>query len=234
MLSDFVKRAVRWAGFDVSRHRPSFVDLMRHHGIQVVLDVGANEGQFALELRSDGFRGQIISFEPIAAVHERLAARAARDPKWTTHHLALGATDGSLDIAVSHKTVFSSFKGLSEYSRENFPGARASAMETVEVRRLDEFLLINPLDLARTYLKIDTQGFEREVLDGAGTMLDQVRAVQAELPLRPLYEDQEIWVETIRWMATRGFRTVLAKENGIDPKRNELLELDVVFLNERF
>ena len=233
MLSKLVKRAARRAGFDLARHRPDFTDLMRHHGIQTVLDVGANEGQYAGELREHGYAGRIVSFEPITQPFEVLARKATADPQWDVLQMALGETQGEMDIFVSAKSVFSSFKGLSDYSKQNFQGAAAERTERVRIDRLDRFLAQNPLDLARTYLKIDTQGFEQEVLLGAGDALGGIRAVQAELALQPLYEGQQSWIEVIRWMEQRGFRTVLAKENGIDQNRCELLELDVVFLNQR-
>ena len=234
MLSKLVKRAARGAGFDLTRHRPDFVDLMRHHAITTVLDVGANEGQYAVELREHGYGGQIVSFEPITQPFEVLARKAAADPQWDAMQLALGESQGEMDIFVSAKSVFSSFKGLSDYSKQNFQGAAAERTERVRIERLDGFLAQQSLDLGRTYLKIDTQGFEKEVLVGAGETLHQIRVVQAELALQPLYEGQESWIETIRWMEAQGFRTVLAKENGIDRARCELLELDVVFLNARY
>lgn len=231
MLASLVKRAARRAGFDVTRRRPSFVDLMRRNEITTVLDVGANEGQFAREIRDLGYEGRIISFEPIAAVYEVLIARSSRDPAWEAHRMALADLNGERAIAVSEKTVFSSFKRLSDFSETHFPGARAARWEMVQVARLDTFLSRHPLNLGTTYLKIDTQGFEKEVLVGAGEALGRIRVVQTELALRPLYQDQKRWFEIIQWMEDRGFRTALAKENGIDYERSELLELDVVFIN---
>lgn len=233
MFATLVKRAARAAGFDLARHKPSFVDLMRRNAISTVLDVGANEGQYGLEIREHGYQGRIISFEPIAGVHEILRQRAARDGAWETHCMALAEENGEREIAVSQKTVFSSFKRLSEYSEANFPGAQAASMEKVKVARLDAFLTEHPLDLGTTYLKVDTQGFEKEVVLGAGEALSRIRAVQMELALRPLYENQEKWFEMVRWMEERGFRTALAKENGVDLERSELLELDMVFVNDR-
>lgn len=233
MLTSLLKRGVRRAGFELTRRRPSFVDLMRRRGITTVLDVGANEGQYAREIRKFSYAGRIVSFEPIAAVYDVLHNRASKDPRWEAYCTGLANFDGAQEINVSVKSVFSSFKPLSDYSKAHFPGARPEVRETVKVTRLDTFLSDHPFDLGKTYLKIDTQGFEREVLLGAGEMLGRISAVQAELALRPLYEGQQRWFETVDWMEAHGFRTVLAKENGIDRGRSEVLELDVVFVNDR-
>ena len=233
MLKPIIKRALRKAGYQLSARKPGFADLMRHHGIATVLDVGANEGQYGAELREHRFAGDIISFEPIAAVYDRLKSRAARDPRWTTVHKGVGDRDERRSINVSDATVFSSFLGLSAYSADKFVTARTLRTEDVDVVRLDTYLVQAPLPPGPAYLKIDTQGFEKEVLFGAGASLGHFKLVQAELAVRQLYQDQDDWLFIIRWMEERGFRVVAAKENGFDHDRVELLELDIVFLNDR-
>src|SRR5687767_12447049 len=99
-LNQSLKRLIRRGGYDVSRFQPRThpvakkFDLMRRLGIDLVLDVGANTGQFAGELREQGFQGRIISFEPIPAVYRDLERNAAADPLWTAKNFALGNEDG--------------------------------------------------------------------------------------------------------------------------------------------
>lgn len=233
MFKSLAKRALRSLGYQISARKPGFVDLMRYHGIATVVDVGANEGQYGAELREQGFAGDIVSFEPIAAVYGRLAARARGDERWTTVHRGVGDRDEQRSINVSDATVFSSFLGLSDYSAGKFEGAKTLRVETVDVTRLDTYLAQEPLPPGPAYLKIDTQGFEKEVLLGAGGSLNRFKLVQAELAVRQLYREQDDWQYLIRWMSERGFRVVAAKENGFDHDRVELLELDIVFLNDR-
>ena len=52
------------------------------HGITVVLDVGANEGQYGVQLRRSGYGGRIVSFEPGSEAHASVTACAAADEKW--------------------------------------------------------------------------------------------------------------------------------------------------------
>jgi FkbM family methyltransferase len=205
---------------------------MQHHNIQTVLDIGANEGQYARSVRDAGYRGRIISFEPISTVYAALRANSIGDPMWEVHLLALGDTEGERTISISEKSVFSSLKQPSPYAVERFPGSRAARQEIVRVSRLDHFIDAHPIDLRYTYLKVDTQGFEKEVLLGAGSALTSIPAVQLELALRQLYIDQVGWLEMIEWMESHGFKVALAKENGFDLDEFELLELDVVFLRK--
>lgn len=233
MFKRIIKRALRSAGYQLSARKPGFADLMKHHGIATVFDVGANEGQYGAELREHGYGGDIVSFEPIATVYDRLKAHTDRDPRWTAVHSGVGDRDERRSINVSDATVFSSFLGLSDYSADKFETARTARTEDVEVVRLDTYLARHPLPPGPGYLKIDTQGFEKEVLVGAGDSLGRFKLVQAELAVRQLYEGQDDWLFLVRWMAERGFRVVAAKENGFDHDRVELLELDIAFLNER-
>ena len=140
--------------------------------------------------------------------------------------------DGPQFINVSDATVFSSFLDLSDYSEQKLGMAKTTRTEEVSLTRLDTYLSQSPVRVNPAYLKIDTQGFEKEVLIGAGDRLKEFKLVQAELAVRQLYRAQDDWLFLVHWMAERGFRVVAAKENGYDYDRVELLELDIVFLNE--
>lgn len=225
------RRLLRKTGLE-KIHHPSFVDLLRHERVATVLDVGANEGHYGVELRERGFAGQIVSFEPIPSVYRTLKRRADLDSRWESHQLGVGEANGELSISVSAATVFSSFKAPSDYTRDKFTGAKEERRETVPVVRLDSFLAARPELLDCCFLKIDTQGFEREVLAGAGDLLTRFCGIQLELPLRQLYADQMLWVDMIEWMAERGFEVAMAKENGFDWDSMRLLELDVLFWRE--
>jgi FkbM family methyltransferase len=232
ILRDSARRALRALGLE-KIHHPSFVDLMIHEGVDLVLDVGANEGHFGRELRERGYEARIVSFEPISEVFRALSRRAENDPLWSVYQLGIGDEEGNLAISVAAEPVFSSFKRPSSYAAEKFAGVVEERRETVPVVRLDQFLDQHPhLFTNSTYLKIDTQGFEQEVLSGAGERLRAFKAVQLELPIRQLYEGQKLLIESIQWMASQGFEVAMAKENGFDWSACRLLELDVVFMRK--
>ena len=76
--------------------------------IDVVLDVGANVGQFGASLRAQGYRGKIVSYEPISTVYQTLAATTATDLEWEINNFALGLKTEYVTINVSRSSEFSS------------------------------------------------------------------------------------------------------------------------------
>lgn len=161
--------------------------LLGEAGVTRALDVGANTGQFGGFLRRElRFTGDIVSFEPASAAHSALAAAASDDPRWTTHHLALGSAADRLDLHLfSAASTINSFHPLSDVGTDRYPD-QADAVESVEVARLDT--AIADLPAAPTFLKCDTQGHDLEVLAGLGDRVADVRVLMVEAPLRPLYD----------------------------------------------
>ena len=154
-----------------------------------VFDIGANVGQYAASLRTCGFTGRIVSFEALPDVHATLAARAKHDPAWTVAPQgALGREAGEARMHVAVNSVSSSLLPTTDLSLQAAPDSRDAGRVTVPVRRLDALAATLGLDVGRLMLKIDTQGFEAEVLAGAGDVLASTVALQVELSLAPLYE----------------------------------------------
>src|SRR5688572_24729203 len=158
--------ALRARGLNISRSHPD-VDqrfylsrLFRQLRIDCVLDVGANKGQYGRELRRSGYRGSIVSFEPISAEFERLTAEAQGDAQWSCHRLALGRESGTLPLNVTQGTVFGSFLQPSEYGTRQFQeGMAVVRQELVPIERLDAVLpqLIPDFRTRRIALKMHTQ-----------------------------------------------------------------------------
>ncbi|MBV9213002.1 MAG: FkbM family methyltransferase [Actinobacteria bacterium] len=175
--------------------------------IGLVVDVGAHHGEYAKLMRGLGYGGQIISYEPVASAFEELERASADDDGWSIHHMALGESDGDVEIRVSGSTNFSSSRTLNARGEALFPRARAVGTETVKARRLDGIL--NQHAAAGTdspmLLKIDTQGSDLEVLEGASGVLDRVAAVQVEVPFQPIYDGVAGFPETLRALAGLGF-----------------------------
>jgi FkbM family methyltransferase len=176
------------------------------YAIDTVIDVGANEGQFAEFLRTDvGFTGEIESFEPIPALVKILMAKATDDKHWTVHHCALGAKPGKLTFNVMKSSVFSSFLKPIVLADERYDKWNTlSDTINVTVSTLDvEFF--NKTDLRHTYLKLDTQGFDLEVLKGGKKSIMAIPAVQTEVSFRPLYYKMPGYKESIAAFGRHGF-----------------------------
>ena len=171
--------------------------LLETNNVDLVVDVGANEGQFAQRVRRV-YAGEIVSFEPVSAPFARLAQLAHRDPRWSVHQLALGSADATATIHVASDTSFSSLLPANEFSRQRFRRSAVLSEEAVCVKRLDEVLA--PL-LGTTrrhlFLKLDTQGYDLEVFNGLGTQVDQVMVMQSEISLVTIYNGMPRWTEAI-------------------------------------
>jgi FkbM family methyltransferase len=226
-----LRRVLRRAGLDVIRPVPTFVDLIHKLGADAVLDVGANEGQYGTYLRDWGYRGQIVSFEPISSAFSRLSARAASDAHWATRNEALGASDERSTINVSNLSVFSSLLVPNEVVKNFDPRAATARKEEVQVRRLDSIWQDIQGYGRKFYLKVDTQGFEPQVVRGAESALSSITAVQLELSLSAHYEGELLLAEMIKFMSERAFDLRFVKPVQYDQRDLSIPQLDCVFVN---
>ena len=219
------------AGFDVTRDafKHAFVHQMNHHDIAGVLDVGANVGQFGRLLRQARFDGRIHSVEPLQSAYDRLVGAAARDALWTTQRAAVSAEPGTLTLNVAGNSVSSSVLPMLEAHATAAPGAQYVQQETVPATTVDEIVTTHDLDPERMLLKIDVQGYEREVLDGAVKTLSSFRGVRTEMSLVPLYEGQALMPEIVDLLGRHGFELWHVESGFTEPGTRRLLQVDGVF-----
>jgi len=204
--------------------------LFRHLGIDLVLDVGANAGQYARFLRQDvGYRGRIESFEPQPDVYPRLVAASRGDGLWRTHPFALGAAEGELPFNVAPNRVASSFLPATALLRGQLPEACGSHRISVPVRTLDGVLptLSGPSD--RIWLKIDTQGYERQVLIGGERALAGIVGGQLEVALRASYQGAAELPELLPLLAAVGLLPVGVEAGYGNPRTGEVYEAELFF-----
>lgn len=191
-------------------YRNQIRSVIEKFDIDIVIDVGANEGQFSQQLRTF-YDGEILSFEPVTSVFEKLAKAASADPKWHAFKLALGSSETTLTINVSDNTVFSSLLKTNDYCMQRF-GDRSlgTREEVVSVRRLDMLLddLIPDIENKRIFLKMDTQGYDMEVFKGLGNKIKHVNVLQSEVSLISIYEGMPHWTESISILEKAGFGVV--------------------------
>lgn len=232
-----VKRAARSVGFDVIRFRPGSSDaakvaaVMRHASIDLVLDVGANEGQFAHEILGAGYAGRIVSFELLREAHARLRAAAAAEPRWAVHErCAIGDSDGEVTINVAGNSVSSSIRPMLDQHAQAAPESQYVGTETVPLRRLDLVVTGYLEGAGGICLKVDTEGYESAVLGGAPQLLQRACAVQLEMSLVPLYEGQELWEHFLARMQALGFVPWTLPPGFVDDATGRTLQVDAVFL----
>jgi FkbM family methyltransferase len=199
--------------------------LLRERKVEVVLDVGANAGQYAGRLRDDGYEGVIVSFEPLAEAYERLESASADDPTWHTMRVALAAEPGTATIHVSANSYSSSFLPIEDRHVHAAPDAAYVGTELVDVVTLDRLALPPGV----TMLKMDVQGTEPSVLRGARELLSRVVAVEAELSLVPIYEGQDLAPTVCQQLRDAGFVPVAFDIAFTEPTTGEILCVDGLF-----
>jgi FkbM family methyltransferase len=196
--------------------------------IRGIIDVGANEGQFASLARAAFPHAAILSFEPLPDCHGQLQRKFRRDPKFTSVNAALGAADGEADMYSNEFSASSSMLPMAANHIDAFPFTAKVRPKRVRLLRLDgvEAALSLPQPIL---LKIDVQGYEREVLDGASATLARSRVVIMELSLVELYKNEPLFDDMLARMRTHGFR--LAGFAGLTrrPRDAKPLQADAIF-----
>jgi FkbM family methyltransferase len=220
-----LRSLLRKKGYDIIRHKelPEWLTL---HEIDIVLDIGANDGRYATEIREAGWEGKIVSFEPQPAVFKRLEERMASDSGWSGYQIGLGSTDSTLTLNAYGLDVLSSFlkkrKDDQTVRQIDVPVKRPEAI-------LDDILG----DRKRPFVKIDTQGFEMEIIRGFGPRLKDVVGLQIELSVEPLYEGQPMMEEVISYMRANGFSLWRVVPGLRDPVTLQAFELDGIFFRHQ-
>jgi FkbM family methyltransferase len=189
----------------IESHIPKVLESL---GIDCVVDAGANRGQYAAMLRRLGYAGRIVSFEPVPAVYEELERRAKGDPDWRTHRLALGSVDENRLMHVYEATELSSLLSTSDYGRAAMKRKADDEVSLeVPVRRLDGLWdrIVGDMPDPRVFLKMDTQGCDLEVFDGASGCIEIVRGLQSELSVLPLYEGMPDYATSLQRYRSCGF-----------------------------
>lgn len=234
MVKRHVKSAFQRAGLEI--HRTSrqvgaveaLSRIAENSNCSMVLDVGANEGEFVQELRSHGYYGDVISFEPREAAFRRLEQRTLLDPRWVAKRVALGATRGNVQMNISDNGVSSSVLPMQSLHLEAEPDAAYVATEEVAQDRLDELVLPLLGEGTSLLLKLDVQGYEAAVLAGAPKILERTVALQLELSPAPVYDGQTDWRELTLELQRLGFEFWALESVLADKRTGRTLQIDAV------
>jgi len=209
--------------------RQLFLD---YYGIKVLLDVGANTGQYATLMRRIGYKGKIVSFEPLSSAFAGLSNNAIDDKNWFCENFALGNKDEKAVIHVSGNSYSSSLLDILPSHIAFDADSDYIADETIQIKRMDDVFANYCLPTDVVMLKIDTQGFEKNVLEGAKQSLNNITLMQLEMSIEPLYEKEILFTEMLNYLQQAGFE-LFSLENGIrNPDSGKLLQVDGIFINK--
>jgi FkbM family methyltransferase len=225
-------------GLDVRRFRPASAPSARRahlldaRRVDLVIDGGASFGQYGRLLRSSGYRGEIVSFEPLSKPFAKLARNASRDPEWHCYNLALGDEGGAARMNVAGNSQSSSILDATELHEANAPGSATVATEEVTVVSLDDVAKDFVHEGTQAFVKLDLQGYELAALRGAEKTLPLVCGVEAELSLAELYSGQPLLIDVFDHLRERGFECVGLDPVMVDQTSGFLLQVDGLFARQ--
>lgn len=238
-MKSLIKQLFNTFGLDVvqlphpdslGRHLSNLFD---RKSVNFVIDVGAHHGEFAKFLRGIGYKGIIHSFEPVKESFLQLQNNASGDVNWFTHQIALGASSQRKNIHVSDSNVMSSFLNTSSFARDQFKKDSVVLYEEeVTVERLDLVFssLIGKIETPQCYLKLDTQGWDLDVVEGSSACLKYFCAMQSEISFKPIYEGMPTYMKSIETLAKLDFVV-----SGMFPVKHDVngavIEMDCVLIN---
>lgn len=225
--------------FVLDRLRPHWAErrflrrFLKRLAVDCVFDVGANVGDFARELRVVGYEGLVVSIEPDPTAYRELAARANSDPKWITLEMALGSVASQEQFNIMARSDFSSFRKPTSDETLSFDGMNR-VVDTVSVKVATFAEVLNELErvhpIRRPYLKMDTQGYDLEVFEGASGALGRVVGMQSEVSVKRIYAGIPDWYQSIKCYQSSGFE--LAGLFSVTPWEDELIELNCYMVNQ--
>jgi len=229
----WIRNALARCGLRRRRRPDQVAQFLQRYAIGLVLDVGANAGQYARRIRSMGYRGRIVSFEPLPDAFVKLQANARGFPEWQVANLALGAADGVGTLHVAGNSQSSSLLPMAALHLAAAPESAYVGAVTVPVRRLDGILheYCQPAD--RVFLKMDVQGGERDVLAGAGAALDRFVGVQLEMAFEPMYEGETLFPAMCDYMCGAGYSLMSLAGVWRDRRTGQILQVEGVFCQTR-
>ena len=207
-----------------------FISMLRTHNVNLIFDVGANAGQFGVLLREIGFDGKIVSFEPLSDARESLQNISRNDPMWQIAlQTAIGEENGEIEIQIAGNSQSSSVLDMLDTHVRAAPDSKYIGKEKVALRTLDSIAPDYMDSNSISFIKIDTQGYETQVMNGAKKLMSQIVGLQVEISLVPLYKGQCLFDEMLKKLKNDGFELWSISTVFSDPNTAQLLQVDATF-----
>lgn len=233
-----IKKLAKICGYELIRRKKSptleshLANLVRQFRIDLVIDVGANTGQFGLLLREIGYKEYIYSFEPVKSVYQKLIANSHQDEKWKTFNLGISDHSGMAEINVFESSDFSSLLNINELAKSTFKKIGVGGKELINLETLDEALANENLHGRRILLKMDTQGHDLSVFKGSEKTRANVVVMLSEISFQQIYDGMPSYLESLETYGSTGFVVT-----GLYPVSRKpdgsIIEMDCVMINQR-
>jgi FkbM family methyltransferase len=238
-VKNLVKKIFKFFGLSIQYYDPvnlrdsQLQAVFNYHKINLIIDIGANIGQYGSELRHLGYKEKIISVEPLSRAYEELIYISQNDSNWiVAPKCAIGDIDGEININISQNSVSSSLLKILASHTDAAPESKAISSEVVKIYKLDTFIkpYLNKED--SIFLKIDTQGYEKFVIDGALETMQHIKGLEVELSLVPLYQDQLLLDEMIIMIKQLGFELWGVWPEFANNHSGRILQLNGIFFRK--
>ena len=235
-MKSFIKRILHKTGFELRRfsveqsENARFISMLRANNVNLIFDVGANTGQFGVLMREIGFDGKILSFEPLSEARENLLKISRNDSMWQVAlQSAIGEENGEIEINIAGNSQSSSVLDMLDTHVRAAPDSKYIGKEKVALRKLDTLAPDYMDSNSIVFIKIDTQGYERQVMNGAKKLMSQIVGLQLEVSLVPLYKGQILFEEVLKILKTEGFNLWSISTVFSDPSTAQVLQVDATF-----
>jgi FkbM family methyltransferase len=233
MLRIIVKNFFDLLGFVVAWKQPWMNNYtwLRELNIKTVLDIGANEGQYAKHIRSILPEATIYSFEPIPSVYQKLIVCQELKNNFKAFNVGLGTHKELIQMNVNEFSPSSSLLDMTDLHRDNVPLAQKTDKITIEIHALDMYL--KQLKIENNLLiKIDVQGFEDKVIDGGIEFIKKAKAITVEVSFQELYQNQPLFKDVYDRLVRLGFSYIGNLDNYFDQKTGAPLYSDALFIKD--
>ena len=226
-----IKRALRKFGYDVVRYHPLFDIVLNKYAIDTVLDIGANNGQFALDVHTRLPDARIYSFEPLKEAFRELTDNLKTIPNFRAFNIGLGDMNGTATIFHSSFSPSSSLLPMAALHKKLYPKSADATIETITVKRIDD--MRNEISLGENVLvKLDVQGYEDKVLRGGANTIAGAKVLVVEVSFVTLYEHQPLFDDIYKIVRKLGFVYIGSRERHYSRETGELIYEDAIFLKD--
>ncbi len=237
-MKQILKDLINGSPFELAARKllpkPRYMNAIEFFGVDVIFDVGANSGQFALSTLLNGFVGDVISFEPTSAIYKRLEKNSQKFSNWQIHERsAIGERCGDTTINIAgNAAASSSILPMGTTHRDVAPKANFVGSESVVLITLDSVFNSYTKENSKCFLKIDVQGYEDQVLRGASESIKKIKAAKLECSVVSLYEGDKTFEYYFDFFKKNGFELFDLERGLSNPNTGQLLQFDALFVRK--
>ncbi len=201
-----------------------------HNKVDMIFDIGANTGQFGELIYKLGYKGKMVSFEPLKIAYTLLSANTKPYPDWSpAERCAIGEEDGEIEMHISENSISSSALTMLEEHETAAPKSKYVGTEKAKVYKLDSVFEKYSSGCKNIFVKIDTQGYEDKVLNGAVNSMSKIKGLYMEMSLLKLYDGQVLFKDLYDRVISYGFELHGIQPAFVNKETGRVLQVDAAF-----